>query len=155
MIKFLLNIIRVVFAIFLLVFFIVKMYFLINIKVHEIKYPDMFGYSYMKIENDNFSPNINDGDYIFLKKEKNISINDYVTYIDNDDIVLDKVKNINGEEITVGKDYIIDIKDIKAKLIYNNKKLSKALNILTNPIFIIIMLLAIIYMPQIMYKRYD
>lgn len=155
MIRFLLNAIRVLFAVFLFIFFIIKMYFIINIKVHENIFPEILGYSYIKVDNDYLSPEINEGDYVFLKYDKNININDYIAFVENEEITLNKVTNINEEEITVGENYLLNINDVKAKLIYNNNKLSKTIRILTNPFSVIIMLLAIIFIPQLTYKRYN
>lgn len=146
---------RFILAVFLLLFFIIKMYYLINNKVHETIDVDIYGYTYIKVNDDNLSPDIKTGDYIILKRDDNIKINDYVAYIENNSLSLNKVSNINEDEVTLSNSNIISKNDVKFKYIYKNETLNKVLKIMTHPIVVIVMILYIIFIPQLIYKRYE
>ena len=49
----------------------------------------------------------------------------------------------------------IDVNEILAKEVYSNSTLSKVLHIITNPVVIVLMFIAVLILPELTYRRYN
>ena len=63
-------------------------------------------------------------------------------------MILCGCSNNKNEESTINFDMII------AKAKYSNPKLSKILHIITNPVALIVLLVSVVLIPELTYKRY-
>ena len=158
MIKFLLNLVRFILAIYLLVYIVISAYFLSQKNFYENDFPTIEGYSYIKAEDDDLSPDLSNKEFALTKKETKIEENDIVVYTNHDgNVDIGKVKTVKDKNIIVVKndktDKIED-KQILGKIIYTNATLSKVLNIVTKWYVAIIMLVIVYIIPTLTYKRY-
>ena len=130
---------------------------------HE-DYPEINGYSYYKIDNATLEPDIRKNNIVILKDKEDIEVGDYVTYLSGEDkeIVLRKVVERNEYRLVVdvtnnyeNKNYKeeIIIDDVKAKMIYNNNAFSTVMNILLNPVILVILLFLGTIFPEFVFNK--
>lgn len=158
MMRFILNLIRFVLAIYLLVYIILSSYILSQKEFYENDFPTIEGYSYIKAEDNDLSPKLKTNEYALTKRTTIIKENDIIAYTNHDgNVAIGKVKTVKNKNITVVKkdktDKIED-KQLLGKVIYTNATLSKVLNIITKWYVAIIILVIIYIIPTVAYKRY-
>ena len=130
---------------------------------HE-DYLDVNGYSYYKIDNATLEPDIRKNNIVILKNSEDIEVGDYVTFLEGDEkkVVLRKVVERNEYRLVVNvtnnyenKDYKteINIDDVKAKMIYNNNTFSSIMNILLNPVILVILFLLGTIFPEFVFNK--
>lgn len=91
-----------VFIVTILILF--SLYKLISIKVLHKPYANTFGYSIFEIATGSMEPTLNVKDLIVVKITKDISVDDIVTYIEEDNLITHRVISINGNNITTQGD---------------------------------------------------
>ena len=130
---------------------------------HE-DYLDVNGYSYYKIDNATLEPDIRKNNIVILKNSEDIEVGDYVTFLEGDEkkVVLRKVVERNEYRLVVNvtnnyenKDYKteINIDDVKAKIIYNNNTFSSIMNILLNPVILVILFFLGTIFPEFVFNK--
>lgn len=130
---------------------------------HE-DYLDVNGYSYYKIDNATLEPDIRKNNIVILKNSEDIEVGDYVTFLEGDEkkVVLRKVVERNEYRLVVdvtnnyeNKDYKteINIDDVKAKMIYNNNTFSSIMNILLNPVILVILFFLGTIFPEFIFNK--
>ncbi len=130
---------------------------------HE-DYLDVNGYSYYKIDNATLEPDIRKNNIVILKNSEDIEVGDYVTFLEGDDkkVVLRKVVDRNEYRLVVdvtnnyeNKNYKteINIDDIKAKMVYNNNTFSSIMNILLNPVILVILFFLGTIFPEFVFNK--
>lgn len=130
---------------------------------HE-DYLDVNGYSYYKIDNATLEPDIRKNNIVILKNSEDIEVGDYVTFLEGDEkkVVLRKVVERNEYRLVVNvtnnyenKDYKteINIDDVKAKMIYNNNTFSSIMNILLNPVILVILFFLGTIFPEFVFNK--
>lgn len=130
---------------------------------HE-DYLDVNGYSYYKIDNATLEPDIRKNNIVILKNSEDIEVGDYVTFLEGDEkkVVLRKVVERNEYRLVVNvtnnyenKDYKteINIDEVKAKMIYNNNTFSSIMNILLNPVILVILFFLGTIFPEFVFNK--
>lgn len=130
---------------------------------HE-DYLDVNGYSYYKIDNATLEPDIRKNNIVILKNSEDIEVGDYVTFLEGDEkkVVLRKVVERNEYRLVVdvtnnyeNKNYKteINIDDVKAKMIYNNNTFSSIMNILLNPVILVILFFLGTIFPEFVFNK--
>lgn len=130
---------------------------------HE-DYLEINGYSYYKIDNATLEPDIRKNNIVILKNSEDIEVGDYVTFLEGDDkkVVLRKVVERNEYRLVVdvtnnyeNKNYKteINIDDIKAKMVYNNNTFSSIMNILLNPVILVILFFLGTIFPEFVFNK--
>lgn len=161
MLRYVLKLISAIIVIYITILIVLTAFFLTKKHLYEDYFPLINEHSYVKIDNNYLEPTYKKNDYVFVKKTKKIKEGDFVVYLEDEKIVkLKKVTNVDQYLLTL--DYtnhdeqtILDVKDIIGKVVYSNKTLSKVLHIITNPIIIIILFVASVFLPELAYRRYD
>lgn len=162
---------KVVFNIFrgLIIIYLIALTFLFVVlyvkknSYHE-DYPEINGYSYYKIDNATLEPDIRKNNIVILKDKEDIEVGDYVIYLNGEDkeIVLRKVVERNEYRLVVdvtnnyeNKNYKeeIIIDDVKAKMIYNNNTFSTVMNILLNPVILVVLLFLGTIFPEFVFNK--
>lgn len=162
MIRFLLNIVRIIISIYLCAVVLLFAYFTVYKELYDDKFPMIQGYSYIKIPDDNLSPEYVKNDYVLVEHqdEQKIEVGDYVVYLkDNKYPTMKQVTKLEDYIVTLNfsnkkEESTINFDMIIAKAKYSNPTLSKALHILTNPVALIVLLVSVILIPELTYKRY-
>lgn len=130
---------------------------------HE-DYLEVNGYSYYKVDNATLEPDIRKNNIVILKDSEDIEVGDYVTFLEGEkkEVVLRKVVERNEYKLVVditnnyeNKDYKneINIDDVKAKMIYNNNTFSSVMNILLNPVVLVILLFLGTIFPEFVFNK--
>lgn len=162
MIRFLLNILRIIISIYLCAIVLLFVYITVYKELYKDNFPLINGYSYIKMDDDNLSPEYTKNDYIFVKyeKEQTISQGDYVVYLKNDNYpTLKQVTNVEDYIVTLNfttkdEEVTLNFDKIIAKAIYHNATLSKILHIITNPVMLVVLFIGIVIIPELTYRRY-
>ncbi|MGM9877965.1 MAG: hypothetical protein ACI33S_04870 [Bacilli bacterium] len=168
--RFILKIIRIIICLFLYTFLLIKVFFISQEYLYENEYPGVYGYSILKIKNDYLSPDIEKNSYVILQSKEEYEVGDIVYYSGKN---ISKIIEIREEETSVEDESnpiiedVIELKDnreevfitskndIYGKVIYNNKKISTTINILTHPIVILLLIIFSISISSLTYKRYS
>lgn len=127
-------------------------------------YLEVNGYSYFKIDNATLEPDIRKNNIVILKGSEDIEVGDYVTFLEGEEkeVVLRKVVERNEYRLVVditnnyeNKDYKneINIDDVKAKMIYNNNTFSSVMNVLLNPVVLVILLFLGTIFPEFVFNK--
>lgn len=127
-------------------------------------YLEVNGYSYFKIDNATLEPDIRKNNIVILKDSEDIEVGDYVTFLEGEEkeVVLRKVVERNEYRLVVditnnyeNKDYKneINIDDVKAKMIYNNNTFSSVMNVLLNPVVLVILLFLGTIFPEFVFNK--
>lgn len=130
---------------------------------HE-KYPDLNGYSYFSVDSSVLEPDIKKNNFIILKESQSIDVGDFVAYFsgENEEVIVRKVVDRNEYKLTVdvtnnyeNKNYReeIIIDDVCAKMIYNNDTFSSIMNVLLNPVTIVILLFLGTIFPEFIFDK--
>ena len=130
---------------------------------HE-DYLEINGYSYYKIDNATLEPDIRKNNIVILKNSEDIEVGDYVTFLEGDEkkVVLRKVVERNEYRLVVdvtnnyeNKNYKteINIDEVKAKMVYNNNTFSSIMNILLNPVILVILFFLGTIFPEFVFNK--
>ena len=162
MIRFILNIIRAIISLYLCVYVILFAFFMVNKKIYNDKFPLLFGYSYFKVQGDALEPNYVDDSYVLVYHDETTEVKkgDFVVYL-HDGLYpkMKQVEEANEYLLTINypndeEGNVIDVGDVLAVAIYSNDKVSNVLNILLHPITLIVLVVAVVLLPELTYRRY-
>lgn len=148
--KFLVNVIRWIIIVYLVLYVIIMMTFFTKKKTYNESYPTILGYSYYKVDSDVFEPDIKKNNVVIFKDVDDIKIGDYVVYVDKKNPVVKKVDNIEKYNLILG-DVTKTFDEIDGKMVYNNDNFSKIINILTNPVVLIVLLFVGSILPELIF----
>ena len=162
MIRFLLSIVRIIISIYLCAVILIFAYFTVYKELYDDKFPMIQGYSYIKVPDDNLSPEYVKNDYVLVQYEddQKVEVGDYVVYLkDNKYPTMKQVTKLEDYIVTLNfsnknEESTINFDMIIAKAKYSNPKLSKILHIITNPEALIVLLVSVVLIPELTYKRY-
>ncbi len=162
MIRFLLSIVRIIISIYLCAVILIFAYFTVYKELYDDKFPMIQGYSYIKVPDDNLSPEYVKNDYVLVQYEddQKVEVGDYVVYLkDNKYPTMKQVTKLEDYIVTLNfsnknEESTINFDMIIAKAKYSNPKLSKILHIITNPVALIVLLVSVVLIPELTYKRY-
>ena len=162
MIRFLLSIVRIIISIYLCAVILIFAYFTVYKELYDDKFPMIQGYSYIKVPDDNLSPEYVKNDYVLVQHEddQKVEVGDYVVYLkDNKYPTMKQVTKLEDYIVTLNfynknEESTINFDMIIAKAKYSNPKLSKILHIITNPVALIVLLVSVVLIPELTYKRY-
>ncbi len=162
---------KIIFNIFrglIIAYLIVLTFLFVVLYVKKNSYHDDYlevnGYSYFKIDNATLEPDIRKNNIVILKDSEDIEVGDYVTFLEGEEkeVVLRKVVERNEYRLVVditnnyeNKDYKneINIDDVKAKMIYNNNTFSSVMNVLLNPVVLVILLFLGTIFPEFVFNK--
>ena len=142
--KNILNVIRIIIIIYLILFTAIMVSIYTKRKVYNDQFPTVFGYTYLKIDNNLYEPDIKNGNIIILERTKAIDEGDYVVYKYTNDAKFGKDDNGTLNEY--------DLQNVYGKMIYNNDKFSSVMNILTNWIVLVVLLFAGTILPELIFN---
>ena len=163
MIRFLLNVVRVIISIYLCALIILTAYFLVYKKLYDDPFPLVFNHSYIKVDNDYLIPDYEKNEYMIVKHDDDMKyeVGDYIVYLeDGRNIRAKKITEINDYLLTLNypnhnAENVIEINEVLAKKIYSDDTLSKVLHIFTNPVVIVLLFVAVLILPELTYRRYN
>lgn len=137
------------------------MYRFIMIKVYHKNYVSTFGYSMFEIATGSMEPTLNVYDFILVKSDNNLKVNDIITYKEDDSFITHRIISIEGDNlITKGdannsEDKIINKDKVIGKVVKIFPKLGIIKNIIITPkimisflIFILLLNLSLSYKPK-------
>lgn len=87
------------------------------------------GYGFLVVLTGSMEPEIDSGELVIIKKEKNYIINDIITYIENNNFITHRIVEKQGEKIITKGDYNNNIdlsiknSQILGKVVYHSKTL--------------------------------
>ena len=162
MIRFLLSIVRIIISIYLCAVILIFAYFTVYKELYDNKFPMIQGYSYIKVPDDNLSPEYVKNDYVLVQHEddQKVEVGDYVVYLkDNKYPTMKQVTKLEDYIVTLNfsnknEESTINFDMIIAKAKYSDPTLSKVLNVITNPVALIVLLVSVVLIPEFTYKRY-
>lgn len=152
-IDYILNILIVFFAIFLMI----SMYTAFQIKILKNEYSNFFGYSLFEVQTGSMKKAIKPGDWIITKKEDEIEIGDIVTYKQDNEFITHRViEKYKGTFVTKGdanntKDNPIDQSQIVGKVVKTLHGFGILRKTIFNP-FVLITLIITLYLFNLTFK---
>ena len=154
--KNILNVIRIIIIIYLILFTAIMVSIYTKRKVYNDQFPTVFGYTYLKIDNNLYEPDIKNGNRIILERTKAIDEGDYVVYKYTNDAKFGKVSKVDKYKVYIKDDNgtlnEYDLQNVYGKMIYNNDKFSSVMNILTNWIVLVVLLFAGTIFPELIFN---
>ena len=148
-----LNILIVVFAVFLLI----SMYTFFQVKILGNEYSNFFGFSLFEVQTGSMHGTIEAGDWIIIKNSRDVNIGDIVTYRHGNDFVTHRIiESYKGTYVTKGdannaKDDPIDQSQIVGRVV----KILHGFGILRKTIFnpfVILLLIITLYLFNLTFK---
>ena len=162
--KFIINLLRFIIALYVGLFFIIAAYFYSNKKYYN-TYPNVGGYAYYIVEDDKLEPDIPNGTFVVLKREDSFSgqVGEYILFENSGLYRIEQIKeNDLMEEYIVGftnddKSEYLTIKknDMLYKVYYHSTTLTTVYKILSNWIVLLILILFLVLSPSLTYKRFE
>lgn len=126
--KTIVNIILDILIVILGIILLITIYNNIQIKVLGNDYASFFGHSIFEVQTGSMEPEISAGDWIIVKYDNNIELNDIVTFQQKDDFITHRViESYNGTFVTKG-----DANNAKDKPISKEQIIGKVTKILPN-----------------------
>lgn len=144
-ISFILNVLLIIVTIIIIIGF----YYIIQIKIAQNDYANLFGYTFFEVATGSMSPTIQIGDVIVVKITKEIEENDIIVYKDGKSIITHRlVKKDDNELIAKGDANNSEDKPIQEDMVLGKvekiiPKLGIWRNILTSPEIVGLILLLI------------
>lgn len=156
--KKIINILRVIILLYIFAYVIFNIAIYINKNIYKEEYPTFSGYNYIKVDNDLMEPYISQNQIIIIKKQNEFEINDIVLYTDRVKYSIKKIANRYNGKFLVKSANSDDNEEISenqviAKVVNMDKTLSKILNILLNPVFLIIMFVSASILPEMLFSN--
>lgn len=74
-------------------------YYIVQIKIQNKEYANMFGYTFFEVATGSMSPTIEIGDIVIVKFTKDISENDIIVYKDDKDFITHRLIKIKDNEL--------------------------------------------------------
>ena len=148
-----LNILIVLFAIFLLI----SMYTAVQVRILKNEYANFFGYSLFEVQTGSMHGTIEAGDWIIVKATKDVKINDIITYKHGKDFITHRVVEIyKGSYVTKGdannsKDEPIDRDQVVGKVTKTLHGFGILRKTIFNPI-VIVSLIICLYLFNLTFK---
>ncbi len=148
-----LNILIVLFAIFLLV----SMYTAVQVRVLKNEYANFFGYSLFEVQTGSMHGTIEAGDWIIVKSTKDVKTNDIITYKHGKDFITHRVVEIyKGSYVTKGdanntKDDAIDRDQVVGRVVKTLHGFGILRKTIFNPI-VIVFLIICLYLFNLTFK---
>lgn len=160
MLRKILDFIRIIISIYLVLYIIIMAYFTINNQIHNIQKANIWGYYYMKVDDEYNKNDIPKDRYIILQMSSDFNVGDYVIVNENDSYKLKKVTKVDNFEYTLNysnldEETTATNKDIISKVVYNNATFSNLFGFFTNIITVIILFVIVVMIPNFTYKRYS
>lgn len=140
--------------IFLVIILLVRVFFISQEKIYDNDYPNIKGYSYIKVSDKFLEPDIKEGEFVLLTNNEAIKEGDFVVYKLDGKRVVRKVLKEEDDKYILTDDFTLEKSKVLAKVYYKNSKISLVLNIFTNKIVVLVMLILVFILPVITYKRY-
>ena len=159
MIKGILRFLRLIVVIYLLLLVLIYGYYYCTQAFSDNVYPSIKGYSYFKVYNNYLEPEIKDGSIVILKYTELLKEGDFVAFEENGLLKIKKIEEITEDSnlklnyTNYKEESAISTDGVLGKVIYNNEKFTKVINILTNTFTLIAMVVFIIIVPEATYKR--
>lgn len=159
--KLLFNIFRIIITIYLLIlaYCFAKLY--VEKSVYKYDFPTIYdGYTYLEVASGSMEPTLKTGDIIIVQKTNDVKVNDIIIYKTEDGLsfVTHRLTNIDGYNFTTKGDanntseqIISD--QVVGKVVYYNDNFCKALKILLNPIYIVIIGVVGIFLPELLFNK--
>ena len=148
-----LNILIVLFAIFLLI----SMYTAVQVRILKNEYANFFGYSLFEVQTGSMHGTIEAGDWIVVKSTKDVKIDDIITYKHGKDFITHRVKEIyKGSYVTKGdanssKDEPIDRDQVVGRVVKTLHGFGILRKTIFNPI-VIVSLIICLYLFNLTFK---
>ena len=148
-----LNILIVIFAIFLLI----SLYTTIQVKVLGHEYSNFFGYSLFEVETGSMHGTIEAGDWIIVKSDKDVKPDDIITYKQSENFITHRVMEAyGGTYVTKGDannkaDDPIDQSQIVGKVVKTLPGFGILRKTIFNPV-VIVLLIICLYLFNLMFK---
>ena len=148
-----LNILIVLFAIFLLI----SMYTAVQVKILKNEYANFFGYSLFEVQTGSMHGTIEAGDWIVVKSTKDVKVKDIITYKHGKDFITHRVVEIyKGSYVTKGdanssKDEPIDRDQVVGKVVKTLHGFGILRKTIFNPI-VIVSLIICLYLFNLTFK---
>lgn len=114
-------------------------YYIVQIKVQNREYANMFGYTFFEVATGSMSPTIEIGDVVIVKITKEVNENDIIVYKDGKDFITHRLIKIKDEElITKGdannsEDKSITMEQVLGEVIYKIPKVGIWRKIILTP----------------------
>lgn len=148
-----LNILIVLFAIFLLI----SMYTAVQVKILKNEYANFFGYSLFEVQTGSMHGTIEAGDWIVVKSTKDVKVKDIITYKHGKDFITHRVVEIyKGSYVTKGdanssKDEPIDRDQVVGRVVKTLHGFGILRKTIFNPI-VIVSLIICLYLFNLTFK---
>lgn len=127
-VKKIMNVILDILIVLLGIILLITIYNNIQIKILGNDYASFFGHSVFEVQTGSMEPEISAGDWIIVKYENNINLNDIVTFEYNDEFITHRViESYNGTYVTKG-----DANNAKDTPISKDQIVGKVVKILPN-----------------------
>lgn len=139
---------------------LISIYKGIQVKILGNDYSSFFGYSIFEVQTGSMADEINAGDWIIVKAEKDVKINDVITFEQNDEYITHRViEAYNGTYITKGdannsKDDPISQEQIVGKVVKVLPLFGILRSTLFNPL-VLTMLIITLYIFGLTFKKED
>ena len=123
------------------------------------KMPMPFGYGMSVVLSGSMESRLSVDDLVIIKATDNYKVNDIVLYQDGDSLVIHRIIEIDGDTvITKGDannvaDEPINKSQIKGVLVYDIAGLGAVVNILKQPVFVILILAAALFLNELSYRK--
>ena len=123
------------------------------------KMPMPFGYGMSVVLSGSMEDRLSVDDLVIIKAADNYNVNDIVLYQDGDSLVIHRIIEIDGDTVTTKgdannvADEPINKSQIKGVLVYDIAKLGAVVNILKQPVFVILILAAAFLLTELSYRK--
>ena len=145
------SLFKTIFYIFLVLIVFINLMTIFTSTVLKQDYPNYFGYTYFEIASNSMYPKLKKGDVVVVKLHNNkFKSGDIITFKDGKLYTTHRIKTIKKDVyVTKGDSNNIYDDPIKStsvvgKVVFNIKKLGAIINVIKNPITIVIIFLLMI-----------
>lgn len=132
------------------VIIIIGIYYIIQIKVLNRDFADMFGYTFFEVATGSMANTIEIGDVVIVKLTKEVNENDIIVYKDEDNFVTHRLILKDGEKLIAkgdannSEDKPIKQEQILGQVIYTIPKIGIWRKVFTSPEILILIIIVII-----------
>ena len=123
------------------------------------KMPMPFGYGMSVVLSGSMEDRLSVDDLVIIKATDNYKVNDIVLFQDGNSLVIHRIIEIDGDTVTTKgdanntADEPIQKSQIKGVLVYDIAKLGAVVNILKQPVFVILILAAAFLLTELSYRK--
>ena len=123
------------------------------------KMPMPFGYGMSVVLSGSMESRLSVDDLVIIKATDSYEVNDIVLYQDGNSLVIHRIIEIDGDTVTTKgdannvADEPIQKSQIKGVLVYDIAKLGVVVNILKQPVFVILILAAALLVTELSYRK--